>query len=139
MTPRFPGPPAWLTRLDAWVVAHAIVPLYWVLAGTTLVVWAVLRIQNRGRDTPVRRALRSFVLAHALVWAALLSGRWLLVSWRPFPFIAVSLYAAIATLWVLIALARTYLLPKPDGDDVVVTQVPAERRTGPADRRKGER
>lgn len=137
MIPLFPKQPEAIRDFDAWVIAHVIEWLYWLLTGTTLVVWIVLRIQNRHRDTPVRRALRGFILAYALVWASLLSGRWFLTSWRPFPFIVASVYAAVATLWVLVALARTYLWPRPEPSEPSVER---DEVTGIVyDRRKGER
>lgn len=141
-----PDPPQWIDDAALAFLREVATPLYVLLTLVSFAVWGVLRWQRRPNETWAARSFRVFLFAKGLLWLVLSVTRWIAPQWRLPLYAVVVVYIFLTTVYVLVALFWTYVLPAMRGEpspplDGTVIPDPdqwtgEERRVGPPDRRR---
>lgn len=106
----FPPPPPWLLDFTVWFFAHALEPMYWLLATVSLSTWVILWQQKRPNERGPARWLRRVSLAKGMLWLGLAFGR-IWSDWRQPVYVITTMIVAIISVIFLITLTTTYLWP----------------------------
>lgn len=141
-----PGPPQWAIDVSTVFLTHVATPLYVLLTVASFAVWGVLRWQRKPGETWAAKSFRAFVFAKGWLWFVLAITRWIGAAWRLPLYDVVILYILGTTIYVLVALVATYVVPvlrgrgPPPLEGSVIPESPQdwdgdERRHGPQDRR----
>src|SRR5690349_19668926 len=102
-----PSPPSWLLEASMTFLRHVAEPMYWLLAGVSLLTYLILLWQKRPHESYAAQALRWFSFSKGFLWLGLALGR-LFGEWQIVLFAFAAVYVGLTGTWWLIALYLTY-------------------------------